>query len=188
MRSHTEASGPGVLLRAHAHARTRLHAPRTTQVLSSPNEAGLSKADQAKQLLTKYGSAYLITSISFAAVSFGTCFALVNSGAACVGLPSWAAGHARLQRLARAAQAWAPHGCMRTKPRTRTHDTHAGVDVASLLSKLGLEVNQTSEKVGTFALAYAAHKALSPVRFPPTVALTPVVAKWLGKDKEEGKQ
>jgi hypothetical protein len=38
--------------------------------------------------------------------------------------------------------------------------------------------------VGTFAIAYAAHKALSPVRFPPTVALTPVVAKWLGKKKE----
>jgi len=36
--------------------------------------------------------------------------------------------------------------------------------------------------VGTFAIAYAAHKALSPVRFPPTVALTPVVAKWLGKE------
>ncbi len=40
-------------------------------------------------------------------------------------------------------------------------------------------------QVGTFALAYAAHKALSPVRFPPTVALTPVVAKYLGKKKEE---
>lgn len=36
--------------------------------------------------------------------------------------------------------------------------------------------------VGTFAIAYAAHKALSPVRFPPTVALTPVVARWLGKE------
>ncbi|KAK8655242.1 hypothetical protein V6N13_107830 [Hibiscus sabdariffa] len=26
-----------------------------------------------------------------------------------------------------------------------------------------------------FALAYAAHKAASPIRFPPTVALTPIV-------------
>jgi hypothetical protein len=41
-------------------------------------------------------------------------------------------------------------------------------------------------QVGTFAVAYAAHKALSPVRFPPTVALTPVVAKWIGKDKASG--
>jgi len=41
--------------------------------------------------------------------------------------------------------------------------------------------------VGTAAIAYAAHKALSPIRFPPTVALTPVVARWLGrKDKAAG--
>lgn len=34
---------------------------------------------------------------------------------------------------------------------------------------------ETGEKVGTFALAYAAHRAASLIRFPPTVALTPVV-------------
>lgn len=97
---------------------------------------GLSKGEQAKELLKRYGSAYLVTSISFAIVSFAACYALVN----------------------------------------------AGVDVAALLTKVGLGVSDTSEKVGTFAIAYAAHKALSPVRFPPTVALTPVVAKWLGKE------
>lgn len=47
--------------------------------------------------------------------------------------------------------------------------------------QIGIHVNGTGEKVGTFALAYAAHKALSPVRFPPTVALTPIVAAWFGK-------
>ena len=93
------------------------------------------KGTDAKALLKKYGSAYLITSISFAAVSFGLCYALVN----------------------------------------------AGVDVAALLSKLGLETGGGQERVGTAALAYAAHKAASPIRFPPTVALTPVVAKWMGK-------
>jgi hypothetical protein len=62
----------------------------------------------------------------------------------------------------------------------------AGLDVAGLLGQVGLQVTDTSEKVGTFAIAYAAHKALSPVRFPPTVALTPVVAKWIGKDKAAG--
>jgi hypothetical protein len=60
------------------------------------------------------------------------------------------------------------------------------VDVAGLLAKVGLTVNDTSEKVGTFAIAYAAHKALSPVRFPPTVALTPVVARWTGSKKQQG--
>jgi Protein of unknown function (DUF1279) len=39
---------------------------------------------QAKQLLKRYGSAYLITSISFAIVSFAACYALVSSGAPCV--------------------------------------------------------------------------------------------------------
>ncbi len=47
---------------------------------------------------------------------------------------------------------------------------------------MGLKPSDTGEKVGTFAIAYAAHKALSPVRFPPTVALTPVVAKLIGKE------
>ena len=61
----------------------------------------------------------------------------------------------------------------------------AGVDVKSLLEKVGLQSSGTGEKVGTFAIAYAAHKALSPVRFPPTVALTPVVARWFGKKDEE---
>jgi hypothetical protein len=45
--------------------------------------------------------------------------------------------------------------------------------------------------VGTFALAYAAHKAASPIRFPPTVALTPIVARWFGKkdiDSDEEKK
>lgn len=51
----------------------------------------------------------------------------------------------------------------------------------ALLDRFGLKVGNTGEKVGTVAIAYAAHKALSPVRFPPTVALTPVVARFIGK-------
>ena len=111
------------------------------EVFSSRDADGKSKTDQAKELLKRYGSAYLITSISFAIVSFAGCYALVASG----------------------------------------------VDVSSLLARVGLQVTETSEKVGTFAIAYAAHKALSPIRFPPTVALTPVVAKWLGKEVQESK-
>ena len=59
-----------------------------------------------------------------------------------------------------------------------------GVDVAALLAKVGIE-SAASEKAGTFAIAYAAHKAASPIRFPPTVVLTPVVAKLIGKEPEE---
>mmetsp|Transcript_34117 Transcript_34117/g.82497 ORF Transcript_34117/g.82497 Transcript_34117/m.82497 type:complete len:207 (-) Transcript_34117:1-621(-) len=57
-----------------------------------------------------------------------------------------------------------------------------GVDVGSLLTKVGIEAGDTGEKAGTFAIAYAAHKAASPIRFPPTVLLTPVVAKLIGKE------
>lgn len=111
------------------------------KVFTSKNGSNdVSKGQQAKDLLKRYGSAYLLTSVSFALVSFAACYALVN----------------------------------------------AGVDVAGLLTKVGLSVSDTSEKVGTFAIAYAAHKALSPVRFPPTVALTPVVARWLGKEVASG--
>lgn len=60
-----------------------------------------------------------------------------------------------------------------------------GVDVGSLLSKIGIEASNNSETAGTFAIAYAAHKAASPIRFPPTVLLTPVVAKLIGKEPDE---
>ncbi|CBI28270.3 hypothetical protein VitviT2T_009154 [Vitis vinifera] len=99
-----------------------------------------SKGEEAKELLAKYGGAYLATSITLSLISFSLCYALIN----------------------------------------------AGVDVQALLQKVGISVDATGEKVGTFALAYAAHKAASPIRFPPTVALTPIVASWIGKivDKE----
>ncbi|CAB4313752.1 unnamed protein product [Prunus armeniaca] len=63
----------------------------------------------------------------------------------------------------------------------------AGIDVQALLQKVGISGSETGEKVGTFALAYAAHKAASPIRFPPTVALTPIVARWIGKKVEKEK-
>mmetsp|Transcript_21342 Transcript_21342/g.50523 ORF Transcript_21342/g.50523 Transcript_21342/m.50523 type:complete len:170 (+) Transcript_21342:108-617(+) len=64
----------------------------------------------------------------------------------------------------------------------------SGVDVGSLLAKVGIENTGMAEKTGTVAIAYAAHKAASPIRFPPTVILTPVVAKLIGKEPEEAKE
>ena len=64
----------------------------------------------------------------------------------------------------------------------------SGVDVAALLSVIGITATQNSEKVGTVAIAYAAHKAASPIRFPPTVALTPIVAGWMGKTGNKGEE
>lgn len=61
-----------------------------------------------------------------------------------------------------------------------------GVDVQGLLMKIGIggdaANSDAAEKAGTVAIAYAAHKAASPIRFPPTVLLTPVVAKLIGKE------
>ncbi|KAJ8600560.1 hypothetical protein CTAYLR_007927 [Chrysophaeum taylorii] len=56
-----------------------------------------------------------------------------------------------------------------------------GVDVAAILGKLNIDATGLTEKAGTAAIAYAAHKAASPIRFPPTVALTPLVAKFIKK-------
>ncbi|OVA07114.1 protein of unknown function DUF1279 [Macleaya cordata] len=100
-----------------------------------------SKGNQAKELLAKYGGAYLATSITLSLISFSLCYVLIS----------------------------------------------AGVDVPALLQKVGISANETGEKVGTFALAYAAHKAASPIRFPPTVALTPIVAGWIGKKAQKEK-
>ncbi len=95
MPSHTHASTPPLHARGNTHTHTHKHTHKHTQanpatlclqVFSSDKDNKVSKADQAKQLLAKYGSAYLITSISFAIVSFGTCYTLVNAGAFCARL------------------------------------------------------------------------------------------------------
>ncbi|XP_044481792.1 uncharacterized protein LOC123208382 [Mangifera indica] len=115
------------------------------QIFSSKEEgkvegkAKKSRGDQAKELLAKYGGAYLATSITLSLISFALCYALVA----------------------------------------------AGIDVQALLQKVGISTDATGQQVGTFALAYAAHKAASPIRFPPTVALTPIVASWIGKKVEK---
>lgn len=56
-----------------------------------------------------------------------------------------------------------------------------GVDVASLLQKIGIKPSEAAVSAGTGGLAYAVHKAASPIRFIPTIVLTPLVAKWIGK-------
>lgn len=39
-----------------------------------------SKGDQAKELLKKYGGAYLVTSITLSLISFSLCYALISAG------------------------------------------------------------------------------------------------------------
>lgn len=47
-----------------------------------------------------------------------------------------------------------------------------GVDVHSLLKRVGWEDNKWLNSAGTFAVAYAIHKALLPVRLVVTAGLT----------------
>lgn len=58
-----------------------------------------------------------------------------------------------------------------------------GVDVAAILGRVGIHPTPAAASAGTAAIAYAMHKAASPIRFPPTVLLTPVVAGWMGGKK-----
>ena len=105
----------------------------------SPEE---SEKVKPKELLRKYGPAYLVTSIFLAILSYALCYLLVSTG----------------------------------------------VDVVSLLEKLGIKSSVAAANTGTAAIAYAVHKAASPIRFPPTVALTPVVARWFGRKPVEEKK
>lgn len=53
-------------------------------------------------------------------------------------------------------------------------------DVEGFLSFLGISIPQ-SKYYGAAALAYALHKAASPIRFPPTLLLTQILGKLTGK-------
>ena len=91
----------------------------------------------AGDLLKRYGPAYLLTSVAFAATSYAACYVAVSRG----------------------------------------------VNVAALLGRVGMKATVANEKVGRASIAYVCHKAASPLRFPPTVGLTPIVARRLfGRD------
>ncbi|RLM73661.1 uncharacterized protein C2845_PM15G07880 [Panicum miliaceum] len=134
-----------------------------------------SRTDQAKELLAKYGGAYLATSISLSLVSFTLCYLLISAGVdvqdllAKVRATQPAAETILSVELAARFEHWQPVQVTNGSVLSRVH------------AQVGIATGETGGKVGTFALAYAAHKAASPIRFPPTVALTPVVAGWLGK-------
>ena len=56
-----------------------------------------------------------------------------------------------------------------------------GLDVTGALAAIGITV-ANSKYYGAAALAYALHKAASPIRFPPTLLLTQFAARMMGKD------
>ena len=75
------------------------------QAMTSKNADGSkSGGETAKELLKKYGSAYLITSISFAIVSFAICYLLVDFGNLRSSLSSSLAHRLRSRRFGPAVQ------------------------------------------------------------------------------------
>ena len=60
-----------------------------------------------------------------------------------------------------------------------------GIDVGTLLSKIGIKSSGAASGAGTASIAYAIHKAASPIRFPPTVVLTPIISGWLQFPKKK---
>ena len=54
-----------------------------------------------------------------------------------------------------------------------------GLDAPAVLASVGLTLPTKYAGAGTIGLAYVLHKASSPIRFPPTVALTAVVGRRL---------
>lgn len=131
-------------------------------------EGGKSKGNQAKELVAKYGGAYLATSITLSLISFSLCYALINAGI-------------DVQSLLLKVSA-------NNKPSYELQIAFQDIWFSLYCNfQVGISTDATGEKVGTLALAYAAHKAASPIRFPPTVALTPIVASWIGKKVEKEK-
>lgn len=61
-----------------------------------------SKGDQAKELLAKYGGAYLATSITISLISFGLCYALISAGVDVQSL---------LQKVHTLRYSWISHFC-----------------------------------------------------------------------------
>lgn len=65
---------------------TKNKIPGWVQIFSSKEEGKeegqvkKSKGDQAKELLAKYGGAYLATSITLSLISFSLCYALITAG------------------------------------------------------------------------------------------------------------
>jgi len=53
----------------------------------------------------------------------------------------------------------------------------SGVDVQSLIQKIGLPQSKIIDSAGTFAVAYAIHKMLLPLRFFLTIGMTSFIAK-----------
>jgi len=54
-----------------------------------------------------------------------------------------------------------------------------GVDVSSVLAYFGIHLGNSGSGAGAFAIALICNKAIFPIRLPITLAVTPIVARYL---------
>jgi len=54
-----------------------------------------------------------------------------------------------------------------------------GVDVSSVLAYFGIHMGNSGSGAGTFAIALICNKAIFPIRLPITLAVTPIVARYI---------
>lgn len=143
----------------------------------------------------QYGSAYLITSISLSIVSFSLCYVAIDAGVDVAALLKNVSHVVPPRRACRASvpllrcsslTACPPFSSKRwvsrlaglasrrafCPPTCGSQQTPCSADLST--RALREQTSALFTQVGTVALAYAVHKAASPIRFPPTVALTPV--------------
>ena len=61
-----------------------------------------------------------------------------------------------------------------------------GLDVRAMLRLCGIRLGDRAGAFSTLSVAYFAHKAASPLRFVPTVALTPKIARYFSREEKVG--
>ena len=136
--SRPTAGQQGLVVPTRGAASIAAPSAAPASVLHSWRGGGRTHGTAAKELLKRYGGAYLLCSVAMSLCSFSLFYLLVS----------------------------------------------AGVDASAVLKAVGINLRGSSQRVGRIGLAYVLHKAASPIRFPPTVALTAVVAKrieeWRG--------
>jgi len=160
-------------------------------------EGGLLKSakagnmDQAKLLLKKYGSAYLVTSITLAAISFSACFALVDAGVdvgsllAKVGVIVDTESTANTAGTAAIAYIGSFECIDATHSLKEMLAYKCCLHCIDVLALIYFDYVSSCFEFDLVLCACAVHKAASPIRTVPVIALTPLVADFMGKDVDD---
>jgi hypothetical protein len=128
-----------------------------------------------ESFIAEYGSAYFLTALSLSAMSFSTAYLLVTkSGVNLDPILSMLGIGAKPNPRPLCPLGKDQPRALLTPTLTCPRTPHADLPRA-----------RAGPAAGTLALAFALHKAASPVRLPLGVALTPIVASAIGTNAED---